>query len=262
MDSTRILNPKNGQRSRKSWKTNWKVSPIVFFLLVLAVQVGDAQRVIASLGSKLKRLNNKNGSKKSDGDYIVKGKGKEMPVVLSSFELFVQESSVELYIAGSVLLATLYLLSFWNKRKAQKGEGEFDMKMKLVSIQLIQTNFVHIFPSDKTKLTKSVVVTVSPDEIVVKNDHVMPLGNLDTVDLGFSDIRLELNTKKGTKVLLDGSVTGRARPGRMLAIMVGFEYLTVYLIWLQQVTSDRLLVGAFGSWQVISASRYSRKNKA
>ena len=118
------------------------------------------------------------------------------------------------------------------------------------------------FSSDKRKLTKSVVVTVPPDEIVVKNDHVMPLGNLDTVDLGFSDIRLELNTKKGTKVLLDGSVTGRARPGRMLAIMVGFEYLAVYLIWLQQVTSDRLLVGAFGSWQVISASRYSRKNKA
>ena len=46
---------------------------------------------------------------------------------------------------------------------------------------------------------------------------------LESVDLGFSDIRMELQTgrskKNGVKVLLDGSIRGRARPGRMLAIM-------------------------------------------
>ena len=44
------------------------------------------------------------------------------------------------------------------------------------------------------------------------------------MELGFSDIRMELKGKKkngtaGTKILLDGSIRGRARPGRMLAIM-------------------------------------------
>jgi ABC-type multidrug transport system ATPase subunit/ABC-type multidrug transport system permease subunit len=52
------------------------------------------------------------------------------------------------------------------------------------------------------------------------------MGGLDTVDLGFSHIRLELETKKKsattgetTRVLLDGSIRGRAQPGRMMAIM-------------------------------------------
>ena len=45
------------------------------------------------------------------------------------------------------------------------------------------------------------------------------MGGLDSVDLGFSEIRMELKGKSGYKVLLDGSIKGRARPGRMLAIM-------------------------------------------
>lgn len=63
------------------------------------------------------------------------------------------------------------------------------------------------------------------DEIVVEDDHVKPMSGLDSVDLGFTDLYLELSTKKkkGTngepRILLDGSIRGRARPGRMLAIM-------------------------------------------
>jgi ABC-type uncharacterized transport system YnjBCD ATPase subunit len=45
------------------------------------------------------------------------------------------------------------------------------------------------------------------------------MGGLDSVDLGFSEIRMELKGKSGYKVLLDGSIKGRARPGRMMAIM-------------------------------------------
>ena len=50
------------------------------------------------------------------------------------------------------------------------------------------------------------------------------MSDLETLELGFSDIRMELLTGKksvsgGKKVLLDGSVRGVARPGRMLAIM-------------------------------------------
>jgi hypothetical protein len=47
---------------------------------------------------------------------------------------------------------------------------------------------------------------------------------LESVELGFSDIQLVLKAKKkkgenGDKVLLDGSIRGRASPGRLLAIM-------------------------------------------
>ncbi|KAL3923923.1 MAG: hypothetical protein SGILL_001357 [Bacillariaceae sp.] len=53
------------------------------------------------------------------------------------------------------------------------------------------------------------------------------MGGLETVDLGFSDIYMELEVKKQRgkngnsepRVLLDGSIRGRARPGRMMAIM-------------------------------------------
>lgn len=44
-------------------------------------------------------------------------------------------------------------------------------------------------------------------------------GQSESMDVGFSDIRLELNKKKSKKVILDGSIQGRAQPGRLLAIM-------------------------------------------
>ncbi len=45
------------------------------------------------------------------------------------------------------------------------------------------------------------------------------MGGFDAVDLSFSDIRMVIQGKRGDKVVLDGSIKGRARPGRMLAIM-------------------------------------------
>jgi ABC-type multidrug transport system ATPase subunit/ABC-type multidrug transport system permease subunit len=59
---------------------------------------------------------------------------------------------------------------------------------------------------------------------VIENDHIKAMSGLETVDLGFSDIYMKLATKKtkngnAERVLLDGSIRGRARPGRMLAIM-------------------------------------------
>ena len=56
----------------------------------------------------------------------------------------------------------------------------------------------------------------------------MAMGGLDQVDFAFTDIRMELDSGKKkkngnngdkTRLLLDGSISGRARPGRMLAIM-------------------------------------------
>jgi hypothetical protein len=94
-------------------------------LLVVAtfqclVQVVDSQRVIASLGTRLKRFHNKSGSKKTGGEYFVQGEEKP-----STFESLFQENNVEIGIAGSVLMITIYLLSFCNKTKQQKEEGEF-----------------------------------------------------------------------------------------------------------------------------------------
>ena len=63
------------------------------------------------------------------------------------------------------------------------------------------------------------------EDFVVQDDHIKAKKGLESVDLGFSDIRMELHTGRskkngnGVKVLLDGSIRGRARPGRMLAIM-------------------------------------------
>lgn len=53
----------------------------------------------------------------------------------------------------------------------------------------------------------------------------MSMGGLEQVDIGFRGIRLELDTGKKNsngdkkRLLLDGSLHGRARAGRMLAIM-------------------------------------------
>jgi ABC-type multidrug transport system ATPase subunit len=62
---------------------------------------------------------------------------------------------------------------------------------------------------------------------VVYDDQILPYGGLEAVDLVFSDLYMEIKGKKnksgtssnGKRILLDGSIKGRARPGRMLAIM-------------------------------------------
>jgi hypothetical protein len=71
----------------------------------------------------------------------------------------------------------------------------------------------------------------------------MAMGGLDQVDMAFSGIRMELNTgkkkkKKGsngdettTRVVLDGSIRGRAQPGRMVAIM-GPSGAVRYFCWM------------------------------
>lgn len=46
-------------------------------------------------------------------------------------------------------------------------------------------------------------------------------GFLQSVEVGFEDVGMVLKQKKGRpdRVILDGSIRGVARPGRMLAIM-------------------------------------------
>lgn len=84
--------------------------------------------------------------------------------------------------------------------------------------------FVEYFVSSPTsrQVTNKKIFSpflVSEDELVIKDDHVVPSGGLDKVDLSFEGLKLTLETKKGVKEILNGSVRGRARPGRMLAVM-------------------------------------------
>ena len=58
------------------------------------------------------------------------------------------------------------------------------------------------------------------DDIVVKDGHVQAMRGLTQVDLAFEGLEMILDTgKNGGKQILDGSVRGRAQPGRMLAGM-------------------------------------------
>lgn len=73
------------------------------------------------------------------------------------------------------------------------------------------------------------------DEFEIDQEgHILPKKGMEEVDIAFAKIYLELAPKKKKlpfqkkntsgkdsqpKVLLDGSVQGRAKPGRMLAVM-------------------------------------------
>jgi ABC-type dipeptide/oligopeptide/nickel transport system ATPase subunit len=58
----------------------------------------------------------------------------------------------------------------------------------------------------------------SEEEVIIQDGHIKAM---EKMDLGFNGIYMELAAKKKMKsrVILDGSIRGRARPGRMLAIM-------------------------------------------
>jgi ABC-type multidrug transport system ATPase subunit len=74
-------------------------------------------------------------------------------------------------------------------------------------------------------LLYSLIYSIHTDDIVVKDDHVVSVEGMERVDLAFEDLMMSLEVKKNGKngdsqrLLLDGSIRGRAQPGRMLAIM-------------------------------------------
>jgi len=57
------------------------------------------------------------------------------------------------------------------------------------------------------------------EDFVIQNGASKLMEGSDEVDLAFEGIELSLKTKKETRLLLDGSSRGRAKPGRMLCIM-------------------------------------------
>lgn len=78
--------------------------------------------------------------------------------------------------------------------------------------------YIHVF-----KLYNSIMLYLyscrrSEEEVIIQDGHTKAV---EKMDLGFNGIYMELAAKKKKKsrVILDGSIRGRARPGRMLAIM-------------------------------------------
>ena len=66
----------------------------------------------------------------------------------------------------------------------------------------------------------------------------MAMGGLETVDLGFSDLYLELKEKKkknsdGKRMLLDGSIRGRAQPGYVDNFVTTYSFSDVDMIFLR-----------------------------
>jgi hypothetical protein len=58
------------------------------------------------------------------------------------------------------------------------------------------------------------------DYVKVKDDGTVETSLHDgKVELSFAGISLELRQKKGSRMILDGSIRGKASPGRLLAIM-------------------------------------------
>jgi len=63
--------------------------------------------------------------------------------------------------------------------------------------------------------------TESDEDVVLEDDEDMDTGSLRRVEVGFENVRMTLRQKKGSgdRVILDGSIRGKAQSGRMLAIM-------------------------------------------
>jgi ABC-type multidrug transport system ATPase subunit len=94
----------------------------------------------------------------------------------------------------------------------------------------ISLHFLPYLPPDTpiTPITPITTITIitTDDDIVIRDDHVQAGEGLEKVDLAFEGLMLslDLGKKKGEsepteRLLLDGSIRGRAQPGRMLAIM-------------------------------------------
>ncbi|VEU37074.1 unnamed protein product [Pseudo-nitzschia multistriata] len=78
---------------------------------------------------------------------------------------------------------------------------------------------LYLFLMGRPELERIEQKNTDEGEIIVQDDHIKTMKKMD---LGFRGFRMELKGKKKdqkNRLILDGSIRGRARPGRMLAIM-------------------------------------------
>lgn len=115
-----------------------------------------------------------------------------------------------------------------NKPKTLQGEQEYDnnesdraMPEKpgiVVSMLAFLSGYIYLF-LQRQKIDKIEQAIAGEGKVVVQDDHMKVM---EKMDLGFSGFKMELKAKKKSqtsRLILDGSIRGRAQPGRMLAIM-------------------------------------------
>lgn len=82
---------------------------------------------------------------------------------------------------------------------------------------------ISLFPSSECCLILTIKFSLSTkaEDLVCDTPEQLHSGFLQSVEVGFEDVGMVLKQKKGRpdRVILDGSIRGVARPGRMLAIM-------------------------------------------
>ena len=93
-------------------------------LLGLLVQVANAQRAIAALGSKLKRF----GGKSTNGKYIVEGENKALSYYdyfLGLFQDTVHDWEAAVFLVCCAVLGTIYLMAASSITPTKMDEGEW-----------------------------------------------------------------------------------------------------------------------------------------
>jgi hypothetical protein len=95
---------------------------VLAFLIAFLPLVANGQRVISSLGAKLKR---KTVSSGSQGDHVIQGEDNTSAIIFADWTSVVQDKKVEFFIAGIIVMVTSYLFARRSKPEAKGEEGEF-----------------------------------------------------------------------------------------------------------------------------------------
>lgn len=169
----------------------------------------DAQRMAIGLGSKLKRgLFEKSGGDTNSG-------GSSLSIKPNKNNKQGEDNEDSDNINNGMILVTLKMI-------VMKKPG---IALTML-IALVGYIYLFLFQGKKIKYIERTLASGSgstngdgEEDVTVQDGHIM---SMESMDLGFSGIFMELKAKKKKqehRIVLDGSIRGRARPGRMLAIM-------------------------------------------
>jgi ABC-type multidrug transport system ATPase subunit len=204
-----------------SLRRQWVVLIALFVLLSIATHHGvNGQRAITNLGIQLKQRLPGSRNKQRENTILEgeRNKSKERR------QRRQRRRKVKLFLQSAVIAVVTYWAVFRPKKERVCYEEEdFNLSVKdpsecgVANSWRVSSQICFHSYSYSNSLLLFVVVVVLSGDVVVKDDQVKAQ---EAVDLSFDGIRLELDHgRKGKKLLLDGSIRGRAQPGRMLAIL-------------------------------------------
>jgi hypothetical protein len=118
----------NGSSFHGKKRLHWHCPHLLFILqLFCLAQVCSGQRVITSLGTRLKRLRNKSqgNSRNDDREYIVEGEEEPAPKYDFPFTFYDREMDKTSILALAVGSVTLFIFALYNNSKSREQEGEW-----------------------------------------------------------------------------------------------------------------------------------------